>query len=72
MFKCSIKEIADTIINISEKDLTIEDDNKKEIEWSAVCDVSRMERELNYLPKFDIQTGLSLTYKWHKELGYSQ
>ena len=68
----SIKEIADTIINISEKDLTLEHDYKKQVEWSAVCDVSRMERELNYLPKFDIQTGLSLTYKWHKELGYSQ
>lgn len=68
----SIKEIADTVINISEKDLTIEHDYKKEIEWSAVCDVTKMQEELNYLPKFDIRSGLTMTYKWHKELGYLQ
>tara|TARA_R100001377_G_C3154639_1_gene97530 strand:- start:195 stop:830 length:636 start_codon:yes stop_codon:yes gene_type:complete len=68
----SIKEIADTVISISEKDLVLEHDYEKELEWSAVCDVTKMQEELNYLPKFDIKTGLSITYKWHKELGYLQ
>ena len=31
-----------------------------------------MKNELNYQPKFSIDSGLSLTYKWHKELGYLQ
>tara|TARA_R110001592_G_scaffold10504_7_gene54376 strand:- start:5153 stop:6064 length:912 start_codon:yes stop_codon:yes gene_type:complete len=68
----SIKEIADTVISISKKDLTLEHDFEKDIEWSAVCDVTKMKNELNYQPKFSIDSGLSLTYKWHKELGYLQ
>ena len=55
------------IINISEKDLTLEHDYDKQVEWSAVCNVSKMENKLNYSPIFSTRTGLYLTYKWHQK-----
>lgn len=63
----SIKEIADTIINISEKDLILKHDYDKQVEWSAVCDITKMKKDLSYSPSFDIRTGLYLTYKWHEK-----
>lgn len=62
----SIKEIAQNIIDISKKDLSIIYDYEKEKEWSAVCDITKMKTELYYTPKFTIEEGLKLTYNWHK------
>ena len=62
----SIKEIADIIINISKKDLTLKHDYKIKKEWSAVCDTTKQKEILKFIPLFSIHNGLDLTYKWHK------
>jgi UDP-glucose 4-epimerase len=64
--KTTTKDIVDTIISNSDKDIVVEKKSEKKNEWSAVCDISRMKNKLNYTPKFSIKDGLKLTYEWHR------
>jgi nucleoside-diphosphate-sugar epimerase len=63
----SIKTIAETIINISNKPLNISYRHDLPEEWSAVCNIDKMINLLNYTPKFSLYEGLQLTFEWHEK-----
>jgi GDP-D-mannose 3', 5'-epimerase len=61
----SIKEIAETIVDISRKNIEIEYDlTKPEGDKGRCADYSKAKEILNWEPKVDLYTGLNELYQW--------
>lgn len=64
----SINELAERIIALSDKDLSIEHDLSKPTGTDKyACDTSKMEAELDWKPSVSLDEGLSQTYRWVAE-----
>ena len=62
---CSISEIAEKIIQLSDKPITPKYDvTKPEGDKDRAADVSKAERILNWSPKVGLDEGLKRTYSW--------
>lgn len=64
----STKEIAQSIVSISGKDIDIEYKKENKPTWSAVCDITKMQSDIDYFPVWSLFDGLLKTYEWHKGL----
>jgi nucleoside-diphosphate-sugar epimerase len=61
----SINDLAEKIIAISGKDLTIEHDLSKPTGTDKyACDMTKMEAELDWTPSFPLDEGLERVYRW--------
>jgi len=61
--RCSISEIADTIVDISGKDITIEYDTTKDtVIWGQWCDCQLAKEVLNWEAKTTLKDGLTVVY----------
>jgi nucleoside-diphosphate-sugar epimerase len=67
----SIEELAERIIDISGKDLSVEHDLSKPTGTDRyACDMTRMHEELDWEPSVSLDAGLERTYRWvASELG---
>jgi len=64
----SVKEIANAIIKLSNKSLTLKfDTSKPNIPTVVVLDCEKSEKELGWKPKIGIKEGLSNTLQWYVE-----
>ncbi len=64
----SIREIAETIVRISGKNISIQYDlSKPEGDKDRTADFSKATRILGWSPRVDLQTGLERTYRWCNE-----
>jgi dTDP-D-glucose 4,6-dehydratase len=63
----SIIDMVQKIINISGKSLTVEHDQSKPSNKTAFClDISKVQQELKWSPKIELEEGIRLTIKWYK------
>lgn len=61
----TIEELAEHIVDISGKDLTIEHDRSKPTGTDRyACDMSRMRAKLDWEPEVELREGLERTYRW--------
>lgn len=61
----SIRELAERIIEISDKDLSLAYDRSKPTGTDKyACDMTEMERELDWEPSVGLDTGLPEVYQW--------
>ncbi len=61
----SIKEVAETIVEVSGKDINIRyDTSKPEGDRGRCADYSKARRVLGWEPKIDLKSGLKETYEW--------
>jgi nucleoside-diphosphate-sugar epimerase len=61
----SIEELAERIVDISGKDLTIEHDHSKPTGTDKyACEMSRMRSVLDWEPSISLNDGLERTYRW--------
>jgi GDP-D-mannose 3',5'-epimerase len=68
-YSISIREIAEKIVSISGKKITIKyDSSKREGNIDRFADWSKAKEILDWSPKTGIDDGLGLTYKWIKSL----
>lgn len=64
----SIREIAETIVRISGKDIPIQYDlSRPEGDKDRTADFSKARRILGWSPRVDLQTGLERTFRWCHE-----
>lgn len=64
----SIKELANVIMNVNNKDLTIEyDTSKPNIPTIVILDCEKANKELNWHPTTKIEDGIQTTSNWYKE-----
>lgn len=64
----SIQELAETIVDISDKDIDIEHDLSGPVGTSKyAADTTRMQAALNWTPDTSLETGLRRTYEWAAE-----
>lgn len=64
----AIKDLAQTIINLSKKEIGIICDTTKPVgPVSRTADISRAKEILNWKPKISIQEGLGKVYQWYKK-----
>lgn len=64
----SINELAERIVALSDKNLSIEHDRSKPTGTDKyACDTSKMEAELDWEPSVSLNEGLSRTYRWVSE-----
>ncbi|SDK15510.1 Nucleoside-diphosphate-sugar epimerase [Halovenus aranensis] len=64
----TINELAETIIDISGKDLTIDHDLSKPTGTDKyACDMTKMKKELEWEPSTPLEEGLQQVYEWAKE-----
>ncbi len=70
-YSTSVKEIAEKVVRLSGKPITIEyDTSKMEGDVDRAADYSKAKRVLGWEPRIGIDEGLALTYEWcKKELG---
>jgi nucleoside-diphosphate-sugar epimerase len=61
--KCTIEEIANTVVEISGKDINIEwDTTKNTVIWGQWCDCSLAKQELGWEAKTSLRDGLEIVY----------
>jgi len=61
----SMNELAETIIDISGKDLSIEHDRSKPTGTDKyACDMTRMREEFDWEPRVPLEEGLRTVYRW--------
>ena len=67
----SIRELAERIIDVSSKDLSLTYDRSKPTGTDKyACDMTEMERELGWEPSVSLDVGLPKVYRWaERELG---
>jgi GDP-L-fucose synthase len=64
----SVKEVVQTIIDVSGKNLIIETDTSQpSIKTSLSLDYSFAKKEIGWTPKVDLKSGLKSTLKWWKD-----
>jgi nucleoside-diphosphate-sugar epimerase len=64
----TINELAEEIIEISGKNLSIEHDLSKPTGTDKyACDMTKMKRELTWEPSVNLRQGLETVYGWAKE-----
>lgn len=64
-FSTSIKEIAETVVSISGKEINIQyDTTKREGDVDRAADWEKAKNVLGWTPKIDIKSGLKKTYEW--------
>lgn len=64
-YSVSIRDLAEIIVSISGKDITIRyDETKREGDMDRVADWSRAKKILGWSPKVNIEEGLQKTYEW--------
>lgn len=62
--RISIEEIANIVIDISQKKITIDWDTKKEtVIWGQLCDCSLIHKDLGWKSKTSLKDGLKIVYK---------
>ena len=65
----SIKDLADVIMNVNNKELIIEyDESKPNIPTVVVLDCEKAKKELGWQPITSIENGMRITSEWYKEM----